>query len=102
MRWLGVFTVYALAALWVLGPAMRGEFVSDDLPNVLYNPYVHALSLENLGAILDPGGAPAANTFNYAPVHTLVHALQWQLFGEHVRGYHVVQALVHAGAAVLL
>jgi len=102
IRWLGLFTVYALAALWVLGPARGGDFVSDDLPNLLYNPYVHTLSLENLGAILDPGGAPAAETFNYAPVHTLVHALQWQLFGEDVRGYHVAQALAHAAAAALL
>jgi hypothetical protein len=102
MRWLGLFTVYALAALWVLGPALQGDFVSDDLPNVLYNPYVHEPSPENLVAILDPAGAPAANTFNYAPLHTLVHALQWQLFGPAVRGYHVSQALVHAAAAALL
>jgi hypothetical protein len=102
MRWLGLFTVYALAALWVLGPAMRGDFVSDDLPNLLYNPYVQELSLSNLAAILDPRGAPAAETFNYAPVHMLVHALEWRLFGEDVRGYHVAQALAHAAAAGLL
>lgn len=93
---------YAAVAVVVLGPARRGDFVSDDLPNVAYNPYVRSLSLENLAAILDPGGEPAANTFNYAPVHTLALALEWQLFGEDVRGYHVVQALVHAVAAALL
>jgi hypothetical protein len=93
---------YALAALWILAPAQRGEFVSDDLPNVLYNPYVHALSLPNLREILDPGGDVAANTYNYAPVHMLALALEWRAFGADVRGYHVVNALVHAVAAALL
>ena len=32
----------------------------------------------------------------------LALALEWRLFGEDVRGYHVVQALVHAAAATLL
>lgn len=101
-RLAGLFAVYAVASILVLAPARGGDFVSDDLPNVVYNPYVQTLSLENLRAILDPAGEPAANTFNYAPVHTLMLALEWRLFGEDVRGFHVVNALVHAAAAALL
>jgi hypothetical protein len=98
----GLFALYAVAAILVLAPARGGDFVSDDLPNVVYNPYVHALTPANLLAILDPAGEPAANTFNYAPVHMLALALEWRLFGEDVRGYHVVNALAHAAVAVLL
>lgn len=101
-RLAGLFAVYAVASILVLAPARGGDFVSDDLPNVVYNPYVQTLSRENLRAILDPAGEPAANTFNYAPVHTLMLALEWRLFGEDVRGFHVVNALVHAAAAALL
>jgi protein O-mannosyl-transferase len=99
---LGLAVAYAVVALWMLGPARGGEFLSDDLPNVLYNPYVQELSLANLKAILDPRGEPAALTFNYAPVHMLALALEWRAFGEDVRGFHVVNALVHALAAALL
>jgi hypothetical protein len=101
-RLAGLFAVYAVASILVLAPARGGDFVSDDLPNVVYNPYVQTLSLGNLRAILDPAGEPAANTFNYAPVHMLALALEWRLFGEDVRGFHVVNALVHAAAAALL
>jgi hypothetical protein len=97
--WLGA---YAAAALLVLAPARGGDFVSDDIPSIRHNPYVQSLSLENLAAILDPSGEPALNTFNYAPAHVLALALEWRLFGEDVRGYHVVNALVHALAAGLL
>ena len=32
---LGLLAAFALASLWILGPARSGEFLSDDLPNVL-------------------------------------------------------------------
>ena len=99
--WLGIFAVFAAIALFVLAPARSGEFVSDDLPYLPYNPFVQTLSLENLREILDPAGEPAADHFNYAPVHMLVMALEWRAFGDDVRGYHGAQALFHAAVAVL-
>lgn len=99
--WMGVLAVYAAVALVVLAPALRGEFVSDDIPYLPYNPYVQTLSAGTLRAILDPGGEPAADHFNYAPVHMLGLAVEWQLFGDDVRGYHVAQALLHAAVAAL-
>jgi hypothetical protein len=101
-RHVGLAVAYAVLVLWMLGPARGGEFLSDDLPNVLYNPYVQELSLANLQAILDPRGEPAALTYNYAPVHMLALALEWRAFGDDVRGFHTVNALVHALAAALL
>ena len=39
---------------------------------------------------------------NYAPVHLVLHALEWQFFEAEVFGYHVVNVLLHALAALLL
>ncbi|MCG8589379.1 MAG: hypothetical protein MJE66_08805 [Proteobacteria bacterium] len=39
---------------------------------------------------------------NYAPVHLLAHALEWQLFGASTTGYHVVNVLMHVLASCLL
>jgi hypothetical protein len=98
LQWLG-FTVLALA---IFAPALRGQFVSDDLGYIVTNPYVHALSLENLLAILDPRGEPALYTANWAPLHLLAHAVEWSLWGPDTTGYHLVNVLLHALAAALL
>ncbi len=93
---------YAALALAVFWPALHGDFVSDDIGYVVGNPWIHTLSVENLRAILDPTGPAAAHTANYAPVHLLLHALDWQLFGADTFGHHVVNVLLHAVASTLL
>ena len=96
------FLAFAAISLVVLAPALVGLPVSDDLVYIVYNPYIAALTAENVLAILDPWGGPTLYTVNYAPVHMLLHALEFQLFGGNVVGYHVVNALVHALNATLL
>jgi hypothetical protein len=93
---------YAVVALAAFAPALQGNFVSDDIGYVVGNPWIHTLSIENLRAILDPTGPAAAHTANYAPVHLLMHALSWQLFGANTFGHHVLNVLLHAIASVLL
>lgn len=93
---------YAVLALAVFSPALRGAFVSDDIGYVVGNPWIHQLSLENVRAILDPTGPAAAHTANYAPVHLLLHAVFWQFFGANTLGHHVVNVLAHAVASALL
>jgi hypothetical protein len=68
----------------VYRPALDGPLVSDDA-HYLGNPYVRELSWERLPALLDPAGEPARLIENYAPVHLLLHALEWRLFGERLR-----------------
>ena len=94
--------VYAALAFAVLWPALRGSFVSDDIGYVVGNPWIHSLSVANLRAILDPAGPAAAHTANYAPLHLLLHALFWQLFGANPLGHHAVNVLLHAVASTLL
>ncbi len=91
-----------MTALVVYAPALRGSFVSDDEHYVERNVFVHELTVDNVVAILDPTSVLAVIVENYAPVHILLHALEWQLFGENVLGYHVVNVLLHALASLLL
>ncbi|MCU0668683.1 MAG: hypothetical protein MUF70_04945 [Myxococcota bacterium] len=93
------FGVLAFASY---GPALRGAFVSDDIGYVSGNPWIHSLGGSNLVAILDPTGPAAAHTANYAPVHLLLHAGAWQLFGANTFGHHVTNVALHAVASALL
>ena len=97
-----IFAVFVALSFAVYWPATSGPFFSDDFSNIVHNDYVHELTFENISALLDPAGAPASFTQNYAPVHLLVHALEWQVFGDRVRGYHVINLLLHALATTLL
>ena len=88
--------------LTVYEPALDGQFVSDDAHYVANNPYIQDPSREHLVAILDPTSIVPRLVENYEPVHLLANVAQWQLFGEAVRGYHVVNVVLHAIAALLL
>jgi hypothetical protein len=100
--------IYALAALAFLGsalmvyaPALDGPFVSDDNHYVARNVWVHGLSFENAIEIFSPGGAATVAVVNYTPIHLLLHASSWELFGSEVRGHHVVNVLFHTLASLL-
>jgi hypothetical protein len=90
------------AALVIYGPALRGDFVSDDFHYLADNAWLHELSVENALEILDPLGAPAINVVNYSPVQLLLHAVAWQLFGRETAGHHALNVALHALASLLL
>ena len=94
--------LFAVLGLVVHAPAFEGPFLSDDRYYIVANPAVRDPSPENLRRILDPMSDLTLIVANWAPVHLLAHALQWQLFGERVRGYHVTNAVAHAAASTLL
>lgn len=107
VRWLGLAAVIALGfvavALWMAAPAFRGTWLSDDHLYIVSNVYVHGLSWENAGEILDPFGTPTVWTWNYAPVHLFLHAIEWELFGpEDMLGWHAVNAILHGVTSALL
>lgn len=93
---------FGVLAFATYGPALRGTFVSDDIGYVSGNPWIHSLGWSNLVAILDPTGPAAAHTANYAPLHLLLHAGAWQLFGANTFGHHVCNVGLHALASALL
>lgn len=97
-----LFSVFLGALYFVYGPALDGTFISDDAHYVYQNPYLHDVDSEKLKAILDPRSVVTRHVENYAPLHLLIHAAEWSVFGEQTRGYHVVNLVVHALASVLL
>jgi len=98
LLWIFFFVV----GVFVYGPALEGEFLSDDFHYVATNEYVHTPSLSNLIAIWNPQSEVTVLVENYAPVHLMLHSLEWQFFGSSVQGYHVINVLLHALAAAML
>lgn len=98
-----LWAVFAAIAFALYGPALHGPFLSDDYVYIgAANPWTSQLSAENVLAVLDPTGDARFHQANYAPVHLLATAVEWQLFGDDPLGYHVVNILMHAGNAALL
>jgi hypothetical protein len=83
-------------------PALAGFFVSDDFEVLVNNPYVNALSVENLLSVFDPNSAEKSFTGNYAPIDEILMAIERHFFGDQVFYYHLVNLLFHAVNAVLL
>ena len=102
LAFFALFVAFLGAGFLIYEPALDGAFISDDMHYVRDNPYVHDPSGKNLLEILNPFSVVAIVVENYAPVHLLLHAGEWQAFGTQVRGYHVVNVIVHALACLLL
>jgi hypothetical protein len=97
-----LFAGFAILSFAIYRPALDGEFVSDDMEVLIHNPFVNALTLENVAAILDVRSAQKSFTGNYAPIAELLTALERHSFGEHVFPYHAVNVLFHALNSALL
>ena len=98
-----LWAVFVAIAFALYAPALHGPFLSDDYVYIgAANPWTSQLSAENVLAVLDPTGDGRFHQANYAPVHLLATAVEWQLFGDDPLGYHVVNILMHAGNAALL
>lgn len=97
-----VLACFLGALLIVYAPALDGAFISDDSHYVSQNPYLQDLDVAKLVAILDPTSVVARHVENYAPLHLLLHAAERRAFGDQMRGYHVVNLVMHALASGLL
>lgn len=84
-----------LAAFLVYWPALNGAFLWDDNLDLTEN-----LALRDLRGLWRLWFAPP--TLDYYPIKFTVQWVQWQLWGEHVLGYHVTNVLLHALGGVLL
>lgn len=92
--WL-IFAVMLLTALVVYSPALNGGPIWDD-DHHMTAP--HLRSMPGLWKIWTEPGA----TQQYYPLTHTVFWIQWHLWGEHTLGYHLVNVLLHAGAAFLV
>ncbi len=83
--------------LWITGFALyanslKGDFVFDDLPGILYNPAIKDLG--NIKLIW--------HTFNTRFLTGLSFALNYKLGGLDPLGYHVVNVIIHILSAFLV
>ncbi len=95
-----LFGVAALACLVcvVFFPVLRFEFVGQDVrAQVVDNPHVHGLTIENLKHILT-----TRCITSYYPVRALSFALDYQLWGPNPAGFKLTSALVHWANVLLV
>lgn len=96
--WLGAVLIVA-AVVMAYANSFAGAFQFDDIPAIVENPTLRTPT--HLAGLLAPPG-DQAGTVGGRPLLNLSLALNYQLGGTRVWGYHLFNLLVHAGAALLL
>ena len=92
--WLGV-VVIAAAGWWCYAPAMHGEWIWDDRPEVSENPLLsdpHGLTKIWLGS----------EGNDYFPLKSTVQWVQWRCWGNQPTGYHGTNLGLHLLSALLI
>jgi len=88
-----LLVVFAVAAYL---PSFDVPFLFDDLPNIVYNPAVHALSATDLSHVLDSQVSASR------PTALLTFALNHLAGGLDPAGYHAVNLVLHIANGGLL
>ena len=92
--------VFALA-VWLYLPSRQYGFVQDDRAIIASNPAAHSVGAA-LAAFDDPYWPPETGAGLYRPVTILSYAVDWTLSGGRPGWMHLMNALWHGLAAVLL
>ncbi len=95
-HWLPIALILGAIAM-TFANGLRGPFFLDDLLTVQGNPSIRDLG--NLRSVLLP---PRELAVSGRPVVNLTFALNYALGGLDVRGYHVLNIVIHAFTALLL
>ncbi|MGQ9897263.1 MAG: tetratricopeptide repeat protein [Acidobacteriota bacterium] len=80
---------------------LGNDFAYDDIPIIVNNPSVHQLDWSGLwlrgywSHVVGGGG-------NYRPLTSTTFAVEYQLWGEHPTGYHLVNILLHTANVIWL
>ena len=96
--WL-VSAAFAVALYW---PALAGPPVAEDLAFIFSNPWMFDLSLAGIFELFNPAGEARYYHQQYAPLHQFLTGIETRLFVDDMRGYHVVNVLLHATNVTLL
>lgn len=96
----------AVVCLGVFANSLSGEFVYDDMRQILRNPLIQENSLIWKALTSDVwafkgGGAIAASNY-WRPTFTAWHILNFRLFGANPFGWHVLNVLLHTGVCLLV
>ena len=94
--WAGLLLIGA--ALLAYANSLNGPFLFDDIPGIVENPTIRALWPLS-GPLTPPGGG---NPVAARPVANLSFAINHAVGGLAVRGYHVVNLLIHVAVGLVL
>ena len=95
---IGAGCIVAGIVLLLFLPAQHYEFLGyDDSLHVLDTPSIRALNVANLKRMFW-----GWSTTSYYPVRVLSEAIDWAIWQENPRGYHLTNVLLHGLNAVLL
>jgi protein O-mannosyl-transferase len=89
----GLFLILIISFLVYL-PALNAGFVWDDVNYIERNPQIHSINLGQIFSGYVMG--------NYHPLTMLTLSIEYQLFGQHATGYHIVNLLLHLGNVALV
>jgi tetratricopeptide (TPR) repeat protein len=102
-------SILILLSIALYAPTLRNDFVTDDELQILKNPIVlqgKNLSQVFTGEVWDFARQSKTKTNvgtnYYRPLQFLVYAVEYQLFGEHSIGWHLVNILLNAAVVVLV
>src|SRR5688572_2168766 len=94
MVWLGAL-VLAVLATWAYSNSFAGVFVLDDGASIVDNPHVRTL-----WPLTTAMSAPPGVTVSGRPVGSLTLAVSHALSPDDTRGYHLLNLIIHAFAAL--
>jgi tetratricopeptide (TPR) repeat protein len=77
---------------------MGCPFIFDDVPNILDNPHIRLTSLTVEGMTKAGIESPSSNR----PVANISFALNYFFHGYNIRGYHIVNILIHITTGIFL
>lgn len=100
MRFFGVyFAGFFLIVLGILayGNSLNGPFIYDDIPNIVDNQVIH-----NIRNAMNPSLGPAGAGLYNRPVIRFSLAVNYALGGNNVRGYHILNLVIHLLAGITL
>ncbi len=85
------------AGLLAYHNSLSGPFIFDDVPSIPENP-----TIRNLWPIWQPLSPPHGETVDGRPIANLSLAINYALGGYDVRGYHVLNLIIHILAGLTL
>ncbi len=95
----------AAVCLLVFANSLSGEFVYDDLRQILRNQLIQDNSLIWRALVSDvwafKGDGTIAASNYWRPTFTAWHILNFRLFGTNPYGWHILNLLLHTGVSVL-
>jgi tetratricopeptide (TPR) repeat protein len=86
-----------LAGFWAYSNSFNGVFVLDDLRGIVQNETIRSLT-----PIAQPLSPPPKSTVSGRPLANLTFAVNYAISGVDVRGYHILNLLIHLGCALTL